>query len=111
MLLQNNIPMAIPLLKRALEELHAQRHEMLNMDFVCDLGAALAELGQHEEALTLMVNAIESRQRGGKFLHMPALLRMKGPHPGVPVGRGLSRSRRKLAVIDRLGETPVRHPV
>ena len=70
--------MDIQLLKRALEELHAQRHEMLNMDFTCDLAAALVDLGEHEQALTLTVNAIEQQQRAGKFLHMPALFRMKG---------------------------------
>jgi tetratricopeptide (TPR) repeat protein len=62
----------------ALEELHAQRHEMLNMDFVCDLGAGLIAMGEHQEALTLTMSAIEAQQHGGKFLYMPALLRMKG---------------------------------
>src|SRR6266478_320251 len=78
LLLQNNRIDGIQLLKRALEELRAQRREMLNMDFTCDLAAALVDLGEHEQALTLTVNAIEQQQRGGKFLHMPALFRMKG---------------------------------
>jgi predicted ATPase/DNA-binding winged helix-turn-helix (wHTH) protein len=77
-LLQNNRIDGIQLLKRALKELHAQRHEMLNMDFTCDLAAALVDLGEHEQALTLTVNAIEQQQRAGKLLHMPALFRMKG---------------------------------
>jgi len=66
------------LLKRASEELEAQRHEMLNMDFVCDLGAGLGASGQHEEALTLVVNALDVQKRGGKFLFVPALMRVKG---------------------------------
>ncbi|MEH2568817.1 ATP-binding protein [Bradyrhizobium sp. AZCC 2289] len=78
LLLQNNRIDGIELLKRALEELRAQRHEMLNMDFTCDLAAALVDLGEHEQALTLTMNAIEQQQRVGKFLHMPALFRMKG---------------------------------
>jgi tetratricopeptide (TPR) repeat protein len=78
LLLQNNRIDGIQLLKRALKELHAQRHEMLNMDFTCDLAAALVDLGEHEQALTLTVNAIGQQQRAGKFLHMPALFRMKG---------------------------------
>jgi predicted ATPase len=78
LLLQNDLREGIPLLKRALEELHAQRHEMLNMDFLCDLGAGLIAMGEHQEALTLTVNAIDVQQRGGKFLYMPALFRMKG---------------------------------
>jgi len=78
LLLQNNRIDGIQLLKRALEELRAQHHEMLNMDFTCDLAAALVDLGEHEQALTLTVNAIEQQQRVGKFLHMPALFRMKG---------------------------------
>jgi len=41
LLLQNNVRDGVPLLKRASEELEAQRHEMLNMDFVSDLGAVL----------------------------------------------------------------------
>ena len=78
LLLQNDLREGVPLLKRALEELHAQRHEMLNMDFVCDLGAGLIAIGEHQEALTLTMSAIEAQQHGGKFLYMPALLRMKG---------------------------------
>ncbi|MET4068196.1 putative ATPase/DNA-binding winged helix-turn-helix (wHTH) protein [Bradyrhizobium sp. S3.2.6] len=78
LLLQDNRIEAIQLLKRALEELHVQRHEMLNMDFTCDLALALVGIGEHEQALTLTVNAIEQQQRAGKFLHMPALFRMKG---------------------------------
>jgi tetratricopeptide (TPR) repeat protein len=78
LLLQNNRIDGIQLLRRALKELRAQGHEMLNMDFTCDLAAALVDLGEHEQALTLTVNAIEQQQRVGKFLHMPALFRMKG---------------------------------
>lgn len=78
LLLQDNRVEAIRLLRRALEELRVQHHEMLNMDFTCDLAAALADLGEHGEALTLTANAIEQQQRAGKLLHMPALFRMKG---------------------------------
>src|SRR5260370_17422048 len=77
-LLQNNIRDGIPLLKRASEELEAERHEMLNMDFVADLGAGLAVSGKHEEALTLVVNALDIQERGGKLLNMPTLMRVKG---------------------------------
>ncbi|MEH2482395.1 putative ATPase/DNA-binding winged helix-turn-helix (wHTH) protein [Nitrobacteraceae bacterium AZCC 2146] len=78
LLLQNDLREGIPLLKGALEELHAQRHEMLSMDFLCDLGAGLIAMGQHQEALTLTVNAIDVQHRGGKLLYMSALFRMKG---------------------------------
>jgi predicted ATPase/DNA-binding winged helix-turn-helix (wHTH) protein len=78
LLLQNHIRDGVPLLKRASEELETQRHEMLNMDFVSDLGAGLAALGQHAEALTLVANALDAQTRGGKFLFVPALLKVKG---------------------------------
>jgi tetratricopeptide (TPR) repeat protein len=78
LLLQNDLSEGIPLLKRALEDLHAQRHDSLNMEFLCDLGTGLLAVGEHQEALTLTVNAIDVQQRGGKFLYMPALFRMKG---------------------------------
>jgi predicted ATPase/DNA-binding winged helix-turn-helix (wHTH) protein len=78
LLLQNKLLDAISLLKSALDELHAQRQEMLNMDFACDLAAALMKVGEHEQALRLVLNAIDVQQRAGKFLHMPALFRMKG---------------------------------
>jgi predicted ATPase/DNA-binding winged helix-turn-helix (wHTH) protein len=78
LLLQGDLREGIPLLKKALEDLYAQRHEMLNMDFLCDLGAGLIAMGEHQEALTLTINAIDVQQRGGKFLYMPALFRMKG---------------------------------
>jgi tetratricopeptide (TPR) repeat protein len=77
LLLQDDLREGIPLLKRALKELHAHHHEMLNMDFICDLGGLIA-MGEHQEALTLTINAIDVQQRGGKFLYMPALFRMKG---------------------------------
>jgi predicted ATPase/DNA-binding winged helix-turn-helix (wHTH) protein len=78
LLLRNDLREGISLLKRALEELHTQRHDSLDMEFLCDLGAALIATGEHQEALTLTVNAIDVQQRGGKFLYMPALFRMKG---------------------------------
>jgi predicted ATPase/DNA-binding winged helix-turn-helix (wHTH) protein len=78
LLLRNDLREGISLLKRALEELHTQRHDSLNMEFLCDLGAGLIAMGEHQEALTLTVNAIDVQQRGGKFLYMPALFRMKG---------------------------------
>jgi tetratricopeptide (TPR) repeat protein len=78
LLLQNNVRDGVPLLKRASEELEAQRHEMLNMDFVSDLGAGLAATGLHDEALTLVANALDAQKRGGKFLFVPALMRVKG---------------------------------
>jgi predicted ATPase/DNA-binding winged helix-turn-helix (wHTH) protein len=78
LLLQNDLREGVPLLRRAVEELDAQRHDSLNMDFVCDLAAGLIAMGEHQEALTLTVNAIDVQHRGGKFLYMPALFRMKG---------------------------------
>ena len=76
--LQNNFGDGVPLLKRASEELEAQRHEMLNMDFVSDLGAGLAACGLHEEALTLVADALDVQNRGGKFLFASALMRVRG---------------------------------
>ena len=78
LLLQNDLREGIALLKGALEELHTQHHDSLNMEFLCDLGAGLIAVGEHQEALTLTVDAIDVQQRGGKFLYMPPLLRMKG---------------------------------
>jgi tetratricopeptide (TPR) repeat protein len=78
LLLQNNIREGVPLLERASEALEAERHEMLNMDFVADLAAGLAVCGRHEKALTLVLNALEVQQRGGKFLNVPTLMRVKG---------------------------------
>ncbi|HWX29112.1 MAG TPA: winged helix-turn-helix domain-containing protein [Steroidobacteraceae bacterium] len=78
LLRQNDLREGIALLKRALEELRTQHHDSLNMEFLCDLGAGLIAMGEHQEALTLTVNAIDVQQRGGKLLYMPALLRMKG---------------------------------
>jgi predicted ATPase/DNA-binding winged helix-turn-helix (wHTH) protein len=78
LILQNNFREGMPMLKSALEELHAQRHEMLSMDFVCDLAMGLIEVGEHQEALTMVINAIDVQHRGGKFLYMSALFRMKG---------------------------------
>jgi predicted ATPase/DNA-binding winged helix-turn-helix (wHTH) protein len=78
LLLQNNVRDGVPLLKRASEELETERHEMLNVDFVSDLGAGLAASGLHGEALTLVANALDVQKRGGKFLFAPALMRVKG---------------------------------
>jgi predicted ATPase/DNA-binding winged helix-turn-helix (wHTH) protein len=78
LLLQNNVRDGVPLLKRASQELENERHEMLSMDFVSDLGAGLAASGHHEEALTLVGDALDAQKRGGKFLFAPALMRVKG---------------------------------
>jgi predicted ATPase/DNA-binding winged helix-turn-helix (wHTH) protein len=78
LLLRNDLREGIPLLKRALEELNTQRHDSLNMEFLCALGAGLIAMGEHQQALTLTVDAIDVQQRGGKLLYMPALFRMKG---------------------------------
>jgi hypothetical protein len=37
-----------------------------------------AASGQHEEALTLVVNALAVQERGGKLLNLPSLMRVKG---------------------------------
>jgi tetratricopeptide (TPR) repeat protein len=78
LLFQGTIEDAIPLLRKALKELHDQRYEMLNVDFFCELSVGLMRAGGHEEALALIVNQLDVQQRAGKFLHMPNLLRMKG---------------------------------
>src|SRR5258705_5022273 len=76
--LQGKIEDGIPVLRQALKELYAQRYEMLNMDFICELGAGLMTTGGHGTALALIVNALDVQKQAGKFLHMPNLLRMKG---------------------------------
>jgi predicted ATPase/DNA-binding winged helix-turn-helix (wHTH) protein len=78
LLLQNNIRDGVPLLKRASEELEAEGGDMLNMEFVSDLAAGLAASVQHEEALTLVANALAAQERGGKFVNVPSLMRVKG---------------------------------
>jgi predicted ATPase/DNA-binding winged helix-turn-helix (wHTH) protein len=78
LLFQGTIKDGIPLLRQALKELHDQRYEMLNIDFICELSAGLMMAGCHEEALALTVSALDGEQRTGKLLHMPNLLRMKG---------------------------------
>jgi tetratricopeptide (TPR) repeat protein len=77
-LLQSNIRDGLPLLKRSSEELEAQGDEILNMGFVTDLAEGLAACGQHEEALTLVVNALDVQQQGGKLLNVPDLMNAKG---------------------------------
>jgi predicted ATPase/DNA-binding winged helix-turn-helix (wHTH) protein len=78
LLLQNNIRDGVALLKRASEELEAEGGDMLTMEFVSDLGAGLAASGQHDEALTLVENAVDAQQRGGKLVNLPALMKVKG---------------------------------
>jgi predicted ATPase/DNA-binding winged helix-turn-helix (wHTH) protein/tetratricopeptide (TPR) repeat protein len=78
LVLQGNLAEGIPLLRKGLEELRNQRNEILRMDFICDLGAALIVIGEHGEAYALNLAALDAQQRAGAFLHMPALLRMKG---------------------------------
>jgi tetratricopeptide (TPR) repeat protein len=78
LVLQGNLEEGIPLLRKGLEELRSQRNEILRMDFIPDLGAGLIVIGEHEEAYALILAALDAQQRAGAFLHMPALLRMKG---------------------------------
>jgi predicted ATPase/DNA-binding winged helix-turn-helix (wHTH) protein len=78
LLLQEDVCNGVALLKRASEELEAEGHEMLNMDFAADLAAGIAISGRREEALRLVVNALAAQQQGGKLLNVPALMRVKG---------------------------------
>jgi len=78
LLLQDNPEEAARLLSKASEELRAQRQEILRMELICDLAAGLVAVDQHEEALKLVIDAIDAEQREKRFLHMPALLRAKG---------------------------------
>jgi predicted ATPase/DNA-binding winged helix-turn-helix (wHTH) protein len=78
LLFQGKIEDGIPLLRQALKELHDQHYEMLKVDFVCELCAGLMMTGGHEEALALIMNALDVQQQAGELLHMPNLLRMKG---------------------------------
>jgi hypothetical protein len=66
------------LLRRALQEFQAQRSEYLTIDFLCDLAPGLVSIGEQEEALELILKAIEAQERGGKLVYMPALFRVKG---------------------------------
>jgi len=77
-LMQGNAHEAVSLLKKASDELQAQRQEILRMELICDLAASLVAVDQHDEALKLVVNAIDVELHEKKFLHMPALLRRKG---------------------------------
>jgi predicted ATPase/DNA-binding winged helix-turn-helix (wHTH) protein len=76
--LQGKFREGIPLLREGLEDLRNQHNELLSMDFLCDLSAGLMSIGEHAEALALIESTLDAQQRAGAFLHMPALLRMKG---------------------------------
>jgi predicted ATPase/DNA-binding winged helix-turn-helix (wHTH) protein len=78
LLFQGTIEDGIPLLRQALKELRAQRYELLNIDFICELSAGLMVTGGQEEALALITNALDVQQQAGELLHIPNLLRMKG---------------------------------
>ena len=78
LLLQNNTDEAVALLKRALQDLQAQRQDMLAMELICDLAAGLVAADQHEDALRLILNSIDAQRHAKRLLHMPALFRMKG---------------------------------
>jgi len=72
MMLQGKLGEGTPLLRKGLEDLHDQHHELLSMDFLCDLSAGLMSIGEHTEALALIESALDAQQRAGAFLHMPA---------------------------------------
>jgi predicted ATPase/DNA-binding winged helix-turn-helix (wHTH) protein len=78
LILKDDIHNGVLLLKRASEELEAHREEMLREDFIFGLARGLAALGQHEEALTLVVKALAVQQRAGRLLKLPTLMRAKG---------------------------------
>lgn len=78
LILKNDIHNGVLLLKCASEELEAHREEMLREDFVFGLGLGLAAVGQHEEALTLVMKAVDVQERAGRLLNLPSLMRAKG---------------------------------
>ena len=70
-----------------------------------------AASGQHEEALTLVVNARDLQKRGGKFLFVPALMRVKGLILASRSAEDYPEAEGSLLSAIDWGETPVRHPV
>jgi tetratricopeptide (TPR) repeat protein len=78
LILKDDIHNGVLLLKSASEELEAHREEMLREDFVFGLGLGLAAVGQHEEALTLVMKALAVQERAGRLLKLPTLMRAKG---------------------------------
>jgi tetratricopeptide (TPR) repeat protein len=65
-------------LKGCLEQLHAARYEMLNTEFKLSLAQGLVAMGQSDEALTLIDEAIGMVEENGDLLYMPEALRVKG---------------------------------
>ena len=65
-------------LRAGLKPIHAARHELLTTEFNMELAVGLLALGQAEEGLALINEAIDRVNASGEFFQMPELLRLKG---------------------------------
>jgi predicted ATPase len=79
----------IPLLRRALATLQAERHHVLGTVFTRALAEGLAHSGQFDEARATIAEAIALAEQRGETFDFPDLLRAKGeillagPQPDV----------------------------
>lgn len=82
----------IPLLREALETLHAHRHELLTTTFNCALAEGLAMSGRNDQALATIEHAVALVERNGDRFMMPELQRIKGTILMAPPGSASSRA-------------------
>jgi predicted ATPase len=84
----------IPLLRDALETLHAHRYELLTTAFNSALAEGLATAGRSDQALAMIDETIALVERNGDLFTMPELQRIKGailttsPDPDFSLAEG-----------------------
>jgi predicted ATPase len=103
----------IPLLRDALETLHAHRYELLTTAFNSALAEGLAIVGRSDQALAKIDETIALVERNGDLFTMPELQRIKGailttsPDPDFSLAEGyflksLELAKRQAALAWRL---------
>ena len=73
-----NVRQGVDDLRAGLKPIHAARHELLTTEFNMELALGLLALGQAEEGLDLVNEAIDRVNGSGELFQMPELLRVKG---------------------------------
>jgi predicted ATPase/DNA-binding winged helix-turn-helix (wHTH) protein len=75
---KGNVGQGVDDLRAGLKPIHASRHEVVTIEFDMELALGLLALGDAEDGLNLVNEAIDRVNGSGELFQMPELLRVKG---------------------------------
>lgn len=86
----------VEVLRRSVEALRGERQPFMRPSFATALAEGLGGVGEHDEALVTIDQALEATARNGRSFDLPEILRMKGHLLGTMPGSDEAEAERYL---------------